>query len=338
MSNRSTRNLQVHLARRPDGAASEQDFRIAEAEVETPQDGDVLVRNLFLSVDPYMRGRMGGGVSYASGFALGHPIPARVVGEVAQSRNPSFAPGDFVWGFLAWEEFTRVRAGAGLRKVDKELGPLSHAISVRGMPGLTAEVGMIDLGRPHPGDTVFVSAATGAVGSVAGQLAKRAGCRVVGSAGSANKVQHALTELGFDAAFNYKEEPVAEALTRLCPEGIDVYFDNVGGETLDAALAQLNTFARVPVCGQISQYDGNKTPLHNIAGVLHTRSWMGGFVIYDHMHKFDTFVPRMAGLIDRGDIRYFEDIVDGIENAPAAFVGMMTGDNLGKRLVRVRHD
>ena len=329
------RNRQVHLVRRPDGEATVDCFDLVDAERPRLQDGDVLSRNLFLSVDPYMRGRMGGGVSYAGGFALQAAIPARVVGQVEESRHPGFSVGDFVWGFLAWEEYTRAAAGAGLRKVDPDLGPLSHAISVRGMPGLTAEVGMIDIGRPRPGETVYVSAATGAVGQIAGQLAKRAGCRVVGSAGSARKVAHATEALGYDACFDYREEAPAGALERLCPDGIDVYFDNVGGESLDAALGLLNPFARVPVCGQISQYSGSRTPITRLGAMLATRSTMTGFVIYDHMHKFDTFVPRMARLLESGAVVYFEDIVRGIEQAPAAFVGMMSGDNLGKRLVQV---
>ncbi len=333
------KNTQVHLVSRPEGVATTSCFDVVEADVPQIHDGDVLVRNLFLSVDPYMRGRMGGGASYAGGFPLGEPIVARTVGRVVESKSKAFAEGDHVWGFLAWEELTRVPAAAGLRKVDPELGPLSHAISVRGMPGLTAEVGMIDLGRPRPGDTVYVSAATGAVGQIAGQLARRSGCRVVGSCGSEAKVRHAVDTLGYDDAFDYHVESPKDALPRLCPDGIDVYFDNVGGETLDAALANLNPFARVPVCGQISLYSvsrtGGRTPLQNVGAILGTRSTMTGFVIYDHMHKFDTFVPRMARLVAQGDVVYFEDIVTGIEKAPEAFVGMMAGDNLGKRLVRV---
>lgn len=333
-----TSQRQVVLASRPEGTAGVECFALREAPIPELAEGEVLTRNLFLSVDPYMRGRMGQAVGYAGAFELERPIPARVVAQVASSRAPGFAEGDFVWGFLAWEEATRVHASR-LRKVDPALGPLSHAISVRGMPGLTAEVGLIEIGRPRPGDTVFVSAATGAVGQVVGQLARLAGCRVVGSAGSDAKVEHALGALGYHEAFNYRSEPATEALARCCPDGIDIVFDNVGGETLDAALGRLNTFARVPVCGQISQYSRapGEAPygLVNAGRLLATRSTMTGFVIYDHMHLFDDFVVRMARLLRDDRLTYFEDVTEGLESAPEAFVGMMAGDNLGKRLVRV---
>ena len=330
------KNRQVHLVSRPQGEAEVTCFEVVEAEVPTLHDGDVLTRNLFLSVDPYMRGRMGGGVGYAGGFALNEVIPARVVAEVMESQNPGFESGDLVWGFLGWEDHTFVAAGGGLRKVDPDLGPISHAISVRGMPGLTAEVGLIEIGRPRPGDTVFVSAATGAVGQIVGQLARLAGCHVVGSCGTDAKVRHAEAKLGYHTAFNYRDEEPASALTRLCPDGIDVYFDNVGGPTLDAALARLNPFARVPVCGQISQYSVSiPTPISNLGRMLGCRATMTGFVIYDHMHKFEDFERRMARLVADESVVYHEDIMDGLEQAPAAFVGMMRGDNLGKRLVRL---
>ncbi len=301
---------------------------------EVPADG-LVTRNLFLSCDPYMRGRMGTAKSYAGGFALNQPIPARVVAQVYQSNNAQFQPGDFVWGFLKWENFTAVADCAQLRKIDPALGPLSNAISVLGMPGLTAEVGMLELGMPKPGDTVFVSAASGAVGSVAGQLAKLAGARVVGSAGSDAKVAHLLRSLGFDAAFNYKKTDINTALDATCPDGIDVYFDNVGGATLDATLARINPFARIVVCGQISGYDGANAAVSRLGAMVAARATMSGFIIYDHMHKFDAFLPRMAHRLAAGDVVYFEDIVDGIEATPQAFIGMMAGDNIGKRLVKI---
>ena len=306
--------------------------------------GGCITRNLYLSCDPYMRGRMGTAKNYTGGFALNQPIPARVVAQVIDSDNASVRPGDYVWGFLNWEEYSVVEKPETLFVVDKSLGPLSHAISVRGMPGLTAEVGMLELGQPKPGDSVFVSAASGAVGSVAGQLAKLAGARVVGSAGSDTKVTHLTEELGFDAAFNYKNEAAASALPRLCPQGIDVYFDNVGGPTLDAALANINPFARIPLCGQISGYNVSTTSpstpaqdrgISRMGAMVSARATMTGFVIYDHMHKFESFLPRMAKRLSDGSINYFEDIVDGIEHTPQAFIGMMAGDNIGKRLVRV---
>lgn len=330
-----TGNRQVVLAARPQGAVTEECFALRDAAVAEPAEGQVLVRNLYLSCDPYMRGRMAAGSGYAAGFALDEPIPARVVGQVAVSRHPRFHTGDFVWGFLRWEQFTLVTDPHTLWPVDPALGPVSHAISVLGMPGRTAEVGMLEIGRVREGDTVFVSAASGAVGQVAGQLARAAGARVVGSAGSDAKVAHVVEALGFHDAFNYRREPVAAALDRLCPGGIDVYFDNVGGETLDAVLARLRPFARIPVCGMISQYDGPGAGIRNLPAVVAARATMTGFIIYDHMDDFASFPPRMAERLRRGEVRYYEDIVTGIDNTPAAFVGMMRGENLGKRLVRI---
>jgi hypothetical protein len=301
-------------------------------------DGEVLVRNIYLSCDPYMRGRMSGGSGYAAGFALGEPVPARVVGQIEASRHPAFREGEFVWDFLRWERFTRVSDVRSLRRIDPSLGPISHAISVLGMPGRTAEVGMVDIAAVKAGETVFVSAASGAVGSVAGQLARAAGARVIGSAGTDAKVRHCLENLGYDAVFNYRAESPGEALDRLCPEGIDIYFDNVGGETLDAVLARIRPFARIPVCGMISQYDGGGYPLRNAGNIVGRRATIRGFIIYDHMQDFDAYPARMAARMRRGEVPYFDDIVEGIENTPAAFIGMLRGDNVGKRLVRISDD
>lgn len=330
------RNTQVVFVKTPAGAVAEDCFDIVTSDVAPVLDGQVLVRNLYLSCDPYMRGRMG-----ANGFALGRVIPARVVGEVLESKHPAFNPGDVVWDFLGWETYTLVKEPSSLRKINPKHGPLSFGISVLGMPGLTAEVGMIGLGRPMPGDTVVVSAASGAVGQVAGQLAKLAGARVIGTVGSERKARHIVDELGFDAALDYRANAndLRGALNQLCPDGVDVYFDNVGGPMLEAVLGRLNTFARVPVCGQISNYnDPDNAGVRGLGRLVAVRATMTGFVIYDHMHRFDTFVPRMAGLLASGKMKYHEDIIDGIENTPQAFIGMMRGDNLGKRLVRVAPD
>ncbi len=333
-----TTNLQVCLATYPKGAVKPDNFFLRHADIPAPGHGEVLVRNIYLSCDPYMRGRMAGGVGYAAGFALDEPIPARVVGEVVESRHAEFSVGDLVWDFLRWENFSLVRDVSNLRRIDPTLGPISHAISVLGMPGKTAEVGMLEIGKVRPGETVFVSAASGAVGSVAGQLAKAAGARVVGSAGSADKVAHCLSNLGFHAMFNYREEPAGTALDRLCPDGIDVYFDNVGGETLDAVFVRLNAFARIPVCGMISQYDGGGHALRNLGNMVAKRATMRGFIIYDHMQDFAAFPARMADRMRRGEVRYFDDIVTGIEHTPDAFIGMLKGNNIGKRLVCVGND
>ena len=329
-------NRQVCFARVPEGPVTEACFALRDAPMPEVRDGQVLVRNLYLSCDPYMRGRMAGGSGYAAGFELGQPIPSRAVGVVVDSRHEAFHEGDFVWDFLRWEEYTLVGNPDTLRCIDPALGPISHAISVLGMPGLTAEVGMLKIGRPQPGETVFVSAASGAVGQIAGQLARAAGARVVGSAGSDAKVDHVVRRLGFDAAFNYRTAgSLDDALLEHCPDGIDVYFDNVGGAALDAALARLNPFARVPVCGMISQYDGSGPGVRRLAAIVAARATMTGFIVSDHMEDFDAFVPRMSARMRRGEVVYYEDIVDGIDNAPAAFAGMMRGENLGKRLIRV---
>ncbi|MFM7120124.1 MAG: NADP-dependent oxidoreductase [Gammaproteobacteria bacterium] len=331
-----TVNRQVLLATRPQGPVTPECFAFRDVPVGAPGPGEVLVRNLFLSCDPYMRGRMATAtVGYAEGFSIGQPIPARVVGEVIESQHPNFAAGDLVWGFMRWELYSRIADPTALYRIDPQLGPASHAISVLGMPGRTAEVGMLELGKPKSGETVFVSAGSGAVGQIAGQLAKAAGARVIGSAGSDHKAQHVVRALGFDHCFNYRTTAPEAALAALCPDGIDVYFDNVGGATLDAVLRRLRPFARIPVCGMISQYDGATEGIRNLSAVVAARAVMTGFIIYDHMQDFDAFPARMAARMHRGEVRYFEDVVEGIDNAPAAFIGMMRGENLGKRLVQV---
>jgi len=285
---------------------------------------------------------MGGTGNYAgaNNFALDAVIPARVVGQVETSRNPKFKEGDFVWGFLGWELYSLARGGGDLRVIDPSLGPISHAITVIGMPGLTARVGILDIGKPKPGETAFISAASGAVGSVAGQIARLEGCRVVGSAGSDAKVSHIVGKLGFDAAFNYRTTAsIGAALEEHCPNGIDIYFDNVGGETLEAVLDRINPGARIPVCGQISQYDNAERYVpKNIGNVEAKGAVMRRFSIYDHMDQYDAFLPWIAERIRDGRIVYFEDIVDGIDNTVDAFIDMMNGGNLGKRLVRVNQD
>lgn len=329
----SESNTRVLFVQRPVGAVDESCFETDVQAVSEPGPGEVLVRNIYLSCDPYLRGRMDGA------FELGAPVTARVVGQVAASADPAFAPGDHVWGFLGWEQFSMIR-GAELTHVDPVSGPLSHAISVRGMPGLTAWVGLVDIGRPQPGETVFVSSATGAVGQVVGQLARRAGARVVGSGGTDAKVAHAVDRLGYDAAFNYKTvSSIGEALGEHCPDGIDVYFDNVGGETLEAVLARVNPGARIPICGMISRYESTDDPgVRNLISVLANRVTITGFSIYDHVHRLPWFVPRMARWLAEGSIVYDEDIVDGIDSLPGTFLGMLAGDNVGKRMVRVGPD
>ncbi|MCP3988215.1 MAG: NADP-dependent oxidoreductase [Actinomycetia bacterium] len=329
MADASPTNTRVLLSERPSGPITPECFRVDEQPVGEPGPGEALVRNIYLSCDPYLRGRMD------AAFPLDEPVTARVVGEVVASNDPAHSPGDIVWGFLGWELYSTVR-GAELTTVDPALGPISHAISVRGMPGLTAWVGIIEIGRPRPGETVLVSAATGAVGSVVGQLARQAGARVVGTGGSDDKVAHAVNRLGYNAAFNYKTvSSLGAAIDEHCPDGVDVYFDNVGGDLLEAVLTRMNPGARIPVCGMISRYETSDPGIKNLIGMLASRATMTGFSIYDHVHKLPQFVPDMARRLADGSIVYDEDIVDGIDSLPNSFIGMLHGDNLGKRLVRI---
>jgi NADPH-dependent curcumin reductase CurA len=261
---------------------------------------------------------------------------SRVVGRVAASNNARFVAGEFVWGFLDWAERTVVPRGEGLNKIDPTLGRISHFISVLGMPGLTAWVGAIELGKPTPGDTVYVSSAAGAVGQLAGQFAGRAGARVVGSAGSTDKVDFVRDLCRFDAAFDYKAADIDDSLREHCPDGIDVYFDNVGGSTLEAALRHANVFARIPVCGMISAYNEVTDPgVRGLQMLLSKRITMTGFIIYDHVHKLADYQARVAPWLRSGELVFHEDIVEGIENAPSALIGMMKGEAIGKRLVQV---
>jgi NADPH-dependent curcumin reductase CurA len=337
-------NTAVVLARRPAGRVTVDCFRLVQGPVPEPGPGEVLVRHLYLSVDPYLRGRMDGA------FALDRVVPVRVVGQVAASRHDRWAEGDFVWGFLGWQEWSVLRpsgAAVGIEDrlwpVDPAHGPIAWAISALGMPGLTAWVGTFDLGRPQPGETVFVSAAAGAVGSLVGQFARLAGARAVGSAGSAAKVTHCLDVLNYDDAFDYRSCPDVEALVEVvratCPRGVDVYFDNVGGPTLEAALRCLSPFGRVPVCGMISRYEEADDPgVKGLINLLAKRATMTGFSIYDHLHRLPDWLPRMADLLRSGRVVYHQETWQGIRCVPDAFVSMLAGGNVGKRVVQVADD
>lgn len=329
-------NKRIVLAKRPMGWVDESCFALEPCAEPGCGAEDVLLEAIYLSTDPYLRGRMNEGPSYAPGFAVGQPIVSRVVARVIGSNNARFQVGDVVWGFLDWALRSVARRGEGLHRIDPSLGRISHAVSVLGMPGLTAWVGAIELGRPSPGDTVYVSSAAGAVGQLAGQFAKRAGARVVGSAGSDDKVDYVLQRCGFDAAFNYKTIGLDDALRAHCPDGIDIYFDNVGGATLEAALRHANVAARFPVCGMISAYNEVGDPgIKGLQAVLSKRITMTGFIIYDHVHKLAAYQARVAPWLRSGELVFHEDIVQGIANAPAALIGMMKGEAIGKRLVQV---
>ena len=329
-------NRRIVLASRPDAYPEPRHFRLEEVPTPKPAEGEALVEVEWLSLDPYMRGRMRLGPSYAAPVEIGGVMTGGVVGTVVESRTPEVAVGDIVEGSLGWQEYAVARPGQ-LRKVDPELAPISTAIGVLGMPGMTAYFGFLEVASPEVGDTVVVSAASGAVGQVVGQIAKIMGCRVVGTAGSDDKIDFIVNELGFDAGINYKTENVEAALARECPDGIDVYFDNVGGPVTDAVLQLLNVHGRVSVCGQISQYNLPEPELapRNMGLLIQKQAKMEGFLVFNFAHKHDHARQRMAEWIRSGQLKYKEDVVEGLENAPQAFIGMMKGENFGKLLIRV---
>jgi NADPH-dependent curcumin reductase CurA len=328
-------NRRILLRNRPTGAPSRDDFELAEAPVPQPGEGEVLTRTLFLSLDPYMRGRMSAARSYAKPVELGEVMTAGTVGEVVASRHESFAPGDFAVGQGGWQDYA-VLPGALLRKLDPDQAPLSYALGVLGMPGMTAYVGLLDIGRPKAGETLVVSAASGAVGSVVGQIAKLHGCRVVGVAGGKAKTDYVVKELGFDAAVDHRSPGLAQELAAACPKGVDIYFENVGGATQRAVWPLLNDFARVPVCGLIAQYnEPSPPPGPPMVDVLRKRLTVQGFIVRDHARREADFLRDVGAWVAAGEIKYREDVVTGLENAPEAFIGLLQGKNFGKLVVKV---
>jgi len=334
----SLRSREIRLAARPRGLPVAGDFELAEVELPDPVDGQVLVRNAFVSVDPYMRGRMNDIRSYVPSFALGEPLTGGAVGQVLASASETLPEGTWVVHDLGWREAALVDA-ARARPFDASAAPLSTALGVLGMPGLTAFVGIDDIGGVKEGETVLVSGAAGAVGSLAGQLARRRGARVIGSAGSAAKLAW-LEELGFDETFDYHEARPRKALRELAPDGIDVYFDNVGGETLEAAIGALNRYGRIVACGSIAGYNATEPQPgpRNLFLVVTKRLRMQGFIVFDHFDRWGPFLAEVGPLVADGTIGYRETIVDGIERAPEAFLALFAGDNVGKMLVRVGPD
>lgn len=315
----------------------ESDFRLVESAMPKPGAGEALVRSLFLSVDPYMRGRIGGASGYAKPVEPGEVMVGGVVGEVMESNDPRAAPGDFVEGMLGWQEYAVVPAKT-LRKVSPEIAPISTALSVLGMPGLTAYFGLLEICRPQPGETVLISGAAGAVGSLVGQIARIKRCRPVGIAGSDDKVQFLKHDLCFAAAFNYKEcHDLDATIHELCPNGIDVYFDNVGGVITDAAIRRLNNRARVAVCGQISQYNSDEPEMGPrwLGQLIAKQAKVEGFLVSQFASRFEEGYRQLAAWLHDGKIHYREDVIDGLENAPRAFIGMLQGRNTGKQLVKV---
>jgi len=329
------KNRRVLLASRPAGWVSEANFKIEDAPLPSPAEGEVLVKNLWLSLDPYMRGRMNEGKSYAARQEIGAVMIGGTVGEVVESRNPKFAKGDQVLGMLGWQQYG-VSDGKGLSKVDASRVPLSAYLGVLGMPGVTAWVGLLDLCQPKAGETVVVSAASGAVGSVVGQIAKIKGCRAVGIAGGRQKCDYVVQQLGFDACVDYKAGALDDDLKAAVPDGIDCYFENVGGEILDAALRRMNAFSRVAICGLISQYNATDPyGVKTFQSVLTNRIKVQGFIVSDRMELWPKALADLAGWVAAGRIKYRETVTEGLENAPKAFVGLLKGENFGKQLVKI---
>ncbi|HUE87040.1 MAG TPA: NADP-dependent oxidoreductase [Vicinamibacterales bacterium] len=326
---------EIHLASRPKGWPTADTFAHATTELAAPNDGEVLVRNLFMSVDPYMRGRMNDVQSYVPSFQIGKPLEGGAVGEVVESRSADLKPGDVVQSMRGWRD-AFVAPASGLRKVDTRVQPLSLHLGVLGMTGLTAWVGL-NLVNVKAGDRVFVSGAAGAVGSVAGQLAKQRGCFVVGSAGSDQKVNALTRDFRFDAGFNYKHGDIREQLAAAAPEGIDVYFDNVGGDHLEAALSCLREHGRIAACGAISRYneEGPVPGPRNMFLFVTRRLTLRGFIVTDHVRETKAFAAEVAPLVQSGRLKARETVVSGLENAPRAFLDMLHGANLGKMIVKI---
>ncbi|GJE37483.1 NADP-dependent oxidoreductase [Methylobacterium persicinum] len=333
-------NRRIVLAARPHGEPTPQDFRLEEVPIPTPGPGEVLLRTKWLSLDPYMRGRMSAAKSYAAPVEIGDPITAETVGEVVASNNPDYRVGDLLTAFAGWQEYF-VTDGKGGRRVDPSEAPPSTALGILGMPGMTAYTGLLNIGQPKPGETVAVAAATGPVGSMVGQIARLKGARAVGIAGGPDKCRYLTEELGFDAAVDHRAPDFPEALAQACPKGIDVYFENVGGAVFDAVLPLLNDFARLPVCGLVSSYNATEVPPGPdqrpalLRMVLTKRLHIQGFIVWDFRAQAGDFHRDVSDWLKEGRLRYREDVVEGLEKAPEAFIGMLKGRNFGKLVVRV---
>ncbi|EKE74834.1 NADP-dependent oxidoreductase [Oceanibaculum indicum] len=332
-----TMNRQITLASRPVGAPTPDNFKLVETAVPTPERGQVLVKALYLSLDPYMRGRMSDAKSYAPSVKIGEVMTGGAVGRVIDSRHPGFKEGDIVEGRIGWQDYGLVEGGM-LRKVDPDVAPISTALGVLGMPGLTAYFGLFEIGKPRPGETLVVSAASGAVGAVVCQLGKMAGARVVGIAGGPDKCAYVKDELGVDAVIDYKaEKDLAKALAAACPDGIDVYFDNVGGPVTDAIANLFNLRARMIVCGLISHYnmpDGYVGP-SILRSVLTNRVLIQGMIVFDWHDRWPAGIAQLGKFVKAGKLKYKEDVTEGLENAPATFIGMLEGRNFGKTIIKI---
>ena len=329
-------NKEIQFASRPAGMPTLDNFKIGDAAVPQLNDGEVFVRTLYISVDPYLRGRMREGKSYVPPIEVGQVIQSGVIGKVVESRAPEFKQGDLVTGMLGWRLYNLAKTPE-LRKIDPRLAPVTTALGVLGMPGLTAYFGLLDIGEPKEGETVVVSGAAGAVGMTVCQIAKIKGCRALGIAGSDEKNKYLRDELGVDAAINYKNPGMKQSLQEVCPKGIDVYFDNVGGEVSDAVLPLLNHGARIVICGQISLYNLDKPDVgpRPQPSLLVNSALMKGFIITEYAARFAEGVTQLAQWLAAGKLKYAETIVEGFENTPNAFIGLFSGENLGKQIVKV---
>ena len=348
---------EIHLKSHPRGMPNENDFELAEVSVPEPKEGEILVRNIYMTVDPYMRGFMldpneqsrgeefghlviRGREGYGRPFQLGGPPGGGSVGQVVRSNSDQCQVGDYVRGYSAWREYF-VSSAEGVTKIDQTIAPIQSFLGAVGMPGQTAYIGLLDIGEPKEGETVFVSAASGAVGSIVCQIAKIKGCRVVGSAGSDRKVSWLMETAGIDVAFNYKQiDNLEDELGRHCPDGIDVYFENVGGEHFEAAFELMNRFGRIALCGMISQYnDIEPTPgPKNLISAIRKRLKLQGFIVSDHMDRVPDFYADIRQWISEGKIKWEETIVEGLENAPQAFIALFKGENMGKMIVKIGPD
>ncbi|WP_315805035.1 NADP-dependent oxidoreductase [Bradyrhizobium sp. SZCCHNS3002] len=332
----------IVLASRPVGEPKPSDFRLEEHTIPTPGAGEVLLRTIWLSLDPYMRGRMSDGPSYAQPVPVGGVMEAGTVCEVAASNNPGFKAGDIVLARAGWQTHA-VSDGRGLAKVDPSLAPISTAVGVLGMPGMTAYTGLLDIGQPKAGETVVVAAASGAVGSAVGQIAKIKGARAIGIAGGKDKCDYVKKEFGFDDCLDHRDPDLAAKLKEACPKGIDVYFENVGGPVFEAVFPLFNAFARMPVCGLIAHYNDTQSVAPKWAGalmrnVLTKRLLIRGFIVSDFASRHGDFLKDMSAWVRDGKVKYKEHVTEGLENAPAAFMGLLKGANFGKQLVRVGPD
>jgi NADPH-dependent curcumin reductase CurA len=333
-------NQRIVLASRPTGKPTAANFRLEQRAIPELQDGQILLKTLYLSLDPYMRGRMNAGAGYADRVELDSVMVGGTISRVEQSKNPGFSPGQVVMSYSGWQQY-EVSDGQGITPLDPRIQPPSYGLGVLGMPGLTAYVGLLDIGQPKAGETVVLAASTGAVGSVVGQIAKIKGCRVVGIAGAKEKLDYAVNELGYDECISHRDPDMAKKLAAACPDGIDVYFENVGGSSWEAVMPLLNNHARIPVCGLIAHYNQTELPpgpdrMSALQGLILTRRIkMQGFIISDHWDRVGDFVTDVGTWLAQGKIKYREDMVEGLENAPEAFFGLFKGANFGKLVVNV---